>query len=266
MPVPGQPGRAPADCSPRGGEAAGGLLGLYVSWWAWGPAGFGDSFRTVSIFWPLEQRPGPSGPSPSGARRLRGPAAEAGLGARGAEGLAGSELFSVGSPHRGQCGRWWCCGGQAEPPTRSAPRPRRQPGPHVGGGGGVGGLALPGGLGVVAAGGAGPRSQGARSAARRAGSRWRPEALKTPPRACPTRWRLCGPRTAPLRPAPGRPGRCPGPRSQRSEPRPHGPLPAGPPAGPALRSRGFIALESPRGQERGSAESPRLSSGKSGTS
>lgn len=95
LPTPGRPGQGPADCSPPRREAAGGraggLLGLYVSRWASGPAGFGDSFRTVSIFWPLEQRPEPSGPSPSGAWRLRGPAAEAGLGCGALGGLAGSE-------------------------------------------------------------------------------------------------------------------------------------------------------------------------------
>lgn len=208
VPVPGQPGRAPADCSPRGGEAAGGLLGLYVSWWAWGPAGFGDSFRTVSIFWPLELGPGPLGPSPSGARRLRGPAAEAGRG-RGALGVWQARSSSTwGLPTEDSDSEWWCCGGQAEPPTRSAPRPRRQPGSHVGGC--VGGLALPGGLSVVAARGAGPGSQCVRCAARRARFRGRPEALGTPPQACLTWRRLCGPpnssaalRAEKARPVPG---------------------------------------------------------------
>ena len=111
----------------KGGRGrAGGLLGLYVSRWASGPAGFGDSFRTVSIFWPLEQRPGPSGPSPSGAWRLRGPAAEAGLGLRGVGGLAGSEQVGWGvSPPRTRTrdgGAGLGSGGQAEPPDPQRPR------------------------------------------------------------------------------------------------------------------------------------------------
>lgn len=45
MPTPGQPAQALHDCSPQAWRPrAGGFLGLYVSRWACGPAGFGDSF------------------------------------------------------------------------------------------------------------------------------------------------------------------------------------------------------------------------------
>lgn len=46
VPTPGWPGRAPADRSPQGGEAAGGgrLLGLYVSRWASGRPDLGILF------------------------------------------------------------------------------------------------------------------------------------------------------------------------------------------------------------------------------
>lgn len=117
----------------RGGRGrAGGLLGLYVSRWALGPAGFGDSFRTVSIFWPLERRPRPSGPSPSGAWRPRGPAAQAGLGFPGFGGRLGSvgagrfgglptEDRSLGMVMRG----WQMVAKQSPPPP---PRPAAPPG------------------------------------------------------------------------------------------------------------------------------------------
>ena len=185
---------------------AGGLLGLYVSRWALGPAGFGDSFRTVSIFWPLERRPRPSGPSPSGAWRPRGPAAQAGLGFRGVGGRLGSvgagrfgglptEDRSLGMVMRG----WQMVAKQSPPPpaparapTRSAPRPRSGPGSH--GRGGVGGRALPGGLGVPAfKGRGGPRASVCAALPCRTCFRWRPRApalcphvLGSPPLACPT--------------------------------------------------------------------------------
>lgn len=147
VPTPGWPGRAPADRSPQGGEAAGGgrLLGLYVSRWASGPAGFGDSFRTVSIFWPLEQRPG--GPPPlvpgvcgaqPGGRR----------GGAGRWGSAGPAAGQVGVSPSQDGGAGVECRGQAEPPTPQRPQASAMAGSHVGGG--VGGLALPGGLGVAA--------------------------------------------------------------------------------------------------------------------
>lgn len=45
MPTPGQPAQSLHDCSPQAWRPrAGGFLGLYVSRWACGPAGFGDSF------------------------------------------------------------------------------------------------------------------------------------------------------------------------------------------------------------------------------
>nr|XP_012416152.1 PREDICTED: vegetative cell wall protein gp1-like [Odobenus rosmarus divergens] len=130
---------------------------------------------------------------------------------------------------------------------------------------------LPGGLGVVAAPG------------RRA---WEPVcALRCPPRPLPRAPGGLGdpspsppdlaeavrggppdssaaPRAEKARPVPGSAEselRAPAPRPA---PRPWPCLPAG----PAMRSRGFTARESPSCRERGPAESPRLRSGKSGTS
>lgn len=203
MPAPGRPGRTPADRSPRGREAAGGLLGLYVSRWALGPAGFGDSFRTVSIFWPLEQRPGPWGPSVSGARRLRGPAwrHSGGAGRWGHDGLKAGQVRV--SPRRTMTG-WWCWGGVRRPGRtpgpRSVPRPRGRPVPTL-----------------AAAWVVSPSPEGRSSglgawkclhcAARGARFPWRPgaralraEILRTSSRAGPTCRNLCSPLTAPLGP------------------------------------------------------------------
>lgn len=153
--------------------------------------------------------------------------------------------------------------GRALHPPR--PRPRRQSGSHVGGG--VGGLALPGGLGVVAARGAGPGSHCVRCAARRARFRGRPEALGTPPQACLT-WRteaVLGGGGRGATDSPGAPRAearlVPGRRSQIPEPRPHGPLPARGPVPPGTRPcvpAGSL-LWSPRAAESAARLSPRAS-------
>lgn len=204
----------------RGGRGrAGRLLGLYVSRWASGPAGFGDSFRTVSIFWPLDQRPRPSGPSPSGARRPRGPAAEAGLGLLGVGGLVGLEQWAWGLPTEGGDSEWCHGGGEGWP--GQGPRPSAPPGlgqtarfprrlRH--------GWSRPprsAGRPRSATGVAEPESERLPSAC---AARWRsrvhalsPKGLGPPPLACPTWRRPCAlgqPRGSPRRPAREGPGQC----------------------------------------------------------
>lgn len=107
----------------------------------------------------------------------------------------------------------------------------------------------------MAAGGAGPGSQCLRCAARHARFQCRPraraprlEALGTPPQACPTWWRLCGPRTAALRPARGRPSQCLGQRAPSSDSGPSARLPARDPVPPQPRLAGVVARR-PRGAE-----------------
>lgn len=192
VPTPGWPGRAPADRSPQGGEAAGGgrLLGLYVSRWASGPAGFGDSFRTVSIFWPLEQRPG--GPPPlvpgvcgaqPGGRR----------GVQGVGGLQAPQQVRLGSRHLRMVVLVWNAGARRSLRPRSAPRPRRWQVPTLA----AAWVVSPSQEAWASRPGPGRASLHCAAPCARRGCRsragaLRPKALGTPPQTCPTWASLCG--------------------------------------------------------------------------